>query len=64
MGMTSAALYRRHAADCIKIARVSSDACGKLSLLDMALAWLALAEQAEKNSESALLFNETPGALP
>ena len=47
MGMQCAALverYRSYAAKCIKISRNVSDPTGKLVLLEMAQAWLTLAE--------------------
>ncbi len=46
--MENAALYRQYAADCLKIAQQFSDATAKSSLLDMAMVWIALAEQSEK----------------
>ena len=52
------AFYRLYAARCIRIAQ-DLELDGKLILLDMAQAWLRLAEQAEKNSETALVY-ETP----
>jgi hypothetical protein len=66
IGMTSAQLatrYRLHAADCIKLAQSIAEAAGKLSLLNMAQAWVALAEQADKNGATALVY-ETPVAPP
>jgi hypothetical protein len=54
-----AARYRLHAADSVKIANEVRDEHEKLSLLAMAQAWIALAEQAERNGETAL-FYETP----
>jgi hypothetical protein len=49
-----ASRYRLHAAHCVELAERSSDAEGRLALLAMAKSWLALAEQAVKNSETAL----------
>ncbi len=54
-----ASAYRLHAAKCIQIAHQSSNPESKLALLDMAQAWLALAEQAAKNSDIVLVY-ETP----
>jgi putative IMPACT (imprinted ancient) family translation regulator len=45
--------YRLHAASCIESAQQLSDKESKLALLQMAQSWLALAEQAAKNSEAA-----------
>ena len=44
-------LYRVHAAECIKVAQTAHDLEDKQAFLDMATAWLILAEQAGKNSE-------------
>ena len=44
-----------HAAACLEIARNADDREGKIALLDMARAWLALAEQHNKNSQATLL---------
>jgi hypothetical protein len=54
-----AARYRECAAKCFMIARTFDDVPEKLSLLDMAQAWMALAEQAEKN-EYLFTVYETP----
>jgi hypothetical protein len=43
-----AARYRDYAANCVVIAQMLADVAGKLSLIDMAQAWITLAEQAEK----------------
>lgn len=48
-----------NAATCVEIAQRSSDLETKLALLKMAQSWLALAEQAIKNSETVLVY-ETP----
>jgi hypothetical protein len=53
------ARYRLYAADCVELAQRISDAEGRLALLAMAKSWLALAEQAVKNSEIVLVY-ETP----
>jgi len=42
-----AAFYRTYAARCIEISREASDVASKFTLLGMAQAWLALADQAE-----------------
>jgi len=52
-------MYRIHAANCIRLAQKAADSEGKLALLDMARAWRTLADQAEKNSETTLVY-ETP----
>jgi hypothetical protein len=53
------ARYRLHAAHCVELAERISDAENRLALLAMAKSWLALAEQAVKNSETVLVY-ETP----
>jgi hypothetical protein len=42
------AAYRRYAANCVEMAKEFSEPDQKLTLLDMANAWLRLAEIAEK----------------
>ena len=42
--------YKAHAAECLEIARTTGNREGKIALLDIARAWLALAEQHDKNS--------------
>jgi hypothetical protein len=57
MGMQCAALverYRSYAAKCIKISRNVSDPTGKLVLLEMAQAWLTLAEMTVAGAETRI----------
>lgn len=56
-----AARYRGYAAKCIALAHELSGETEKLSLLDMAQAWRALADQALRN-ESLQTVYETPEA--
>ena len=51
--------YRRLAAECVDMAAMSDDHQFKGILVDMAGAWLKLAEQADKNSQADLTY-ETP----
>jgi len=51
--------YRRHAVLCLKLANETADERGKSALIDMAQAWMRLAEQAEKNSGLDIVY-ETP----
>jgi hypothetical protein len=51
--------YRTNAANCIDIAGRTPEVKTKLVLLEMAQSWLSLAEQALKNSQTALVY-ETP----
>jgi hypothetical protein len=55
--------YRRHAALCLKLANETTEARGKSALIDMAQAWIRLAEQAEKNSALDIVY-ETPTKKP
>jgi hypothetical protein len=59
----SSAIYRLHAAHCAEIAAITAVSEDKLKLLNMARAWLLLAEQAEKNRkivyETACPIQET-----
>lgn len=54
-----AARYRVYAAHCVESAKATSEFTSKLVLLEMARAWLDLADQAEKNGENRHLY-ETP----
>ena len=45
--------YKAHAAECLEIARQTDDREGKIALLDIARAWLALADQHRKNSQAS-----------
>ena len=56
--MDVGALYRQYAACCVSISRHLEPA-SKLAMLDIAQAWIKLAEQAEKNREVTLVY-ETP----
>ena len=46
--MTSAAQYRRYAADCVRVAQAIHDPADKAMLLQMAKIWIDMAEKAEK----------------
>jgi hypothetical protein len=57
-----AARYREYAAKCLIVARKQENANERLALVDMAQAWIALADQAEKNQAFPVVY-ETPPAL-
>jgi len=57
--VNSAELYRANAAECLVMASSVTDASNRASLLNMASAWLRLAELAEKNGRTDLVY-ETP----
>jgi len=48
--------YRQHAAECLGIAETLFNGQHRGALLIMAQAWLHLAHQAEKNSETILVY--------
>ncbi len=52
--------YRQNAANCLHLADQSSDPAIRMGLIDMAHAWLGLAEQAEKNSRADLVYKTSP----
>ncbi|MFL5046746.1 MAG: hypothetical protein ACJ8EA_18090 [Xanthobacteraceae bacterium] len=54
--MSSAEEYRRRAAGCILLAEETIDSAYRLTLMEMAQAWLRLAEQVEKNSQVDLVY--------
>ena len=60
--MESVDRYRAYASDCLRLGGTISDPTYKAVLLDMARAWVRLAEQAEKNSHLDLVY-EPPARL-
>jgi hypothetical protein len=46
--------YRLHVARCLSVAQNTTDSEAKIALLDMARAWLLLAEQNEKNDHTEM----------
>ena len=58
-GRANANLYRVRAQHCIDIARDTEDASRRLVLVEMAQAWMRLAEQAERNRKTDMVY-ETP----
>ncbi len=51
--------YRRHAAECLRIAEGITEAQDRAGLICMAQVWLQLARQAEKNLTATVVY-ETP----
>jgi len=51
--------YRQYALDCLGLANKTNDLSTKTLLVDMAQAWVKLAEQAAKNAEGGAVY-ETP----
>lgn len=66
MGITPAQLAARYwgyAAQCLIVAQRQNKAGDKLALVNIAQAWVSLAEQTEKN-EPALVSHDTPAPAP
>jgi hypothetical protein len=61
--VNSAELYRANAAECLVMASSITDANNRKSLLDMASAWLRLADLAEKNGQTDLVYETPPPQL-
>lgn len=55
--------YRHNAANCLAVAEQTTDAGARAMLIIMARAWHALADQADRNSKSDLVY-ETPPPQP
>ena len=49
-------VYRRRAAQCLSVAAKVTDPESRRVLIEMAGAWVRLAEQAEKNSQVDLVY--------
>jgi hypothetical protein len=58
--------YRRRGAGCVLMAENTPDSAHRLALMEMAQAWLHLAEQAERNGHTDLVYEtpERPAARP
>jgi hypothetical protein len=54
--MASVEEYRRNAADCLRVAERTADLGARVALLDMAQAWRRLADQAEQNSRTDVVY--------
>jgi len=48
--------YQANASKCVRLARNASDIQSRLTLLEMARAWLLLADRALKNSKTCLVY--------
>jgi hypothetical protein len=57
-----AARYRDYAAKCLIVAQTQENVSERLVLIHMAQAWIALADQAEKNQSLPIVY-ETPPSL-
>ena len=52
--------YKRHAADCLRLAFQLTDPGERATLITMAQAWARLAEQAVKNSLTDVVYEIPP----
>ena len=59
MGVRRVKNYKLRAAHCFMLAKRATAREAKLVLLDMARAWLLLADQSQKNHQTVLVY-ETP----
>jgi hypothetical protein len=51
--MSTAEMYRRHAADCLQLAQSASSPADRALLMEMAVLWQRLAERAEKTGKDS-----------
>jgi ABC-type uncharacterized transport system permease subunit len=56
MSIDRAKSYEANASKCVRLAHNASDIHSKLTLLEMARAWLLLADRALKNSKICLVY--------
>jgi hypothetical protein len=56
--------YRRNAADCLRMAERTADLAARATLLDMAQSWRVLAEQADRNSATDVVYETPPWSPP
>jgi hypothetical protein len=54
--------YRKHATECIKLAAQANELAIKLTYIGMARAWLGLADLADRNNHTDIVYetSETP----
>jgi hypothetical protein len=55
--------YERRAAQCLRLAQHVADPSHRVELMEMAQAWLHLAQQAEKNSKLDVVYEPPPVRL-
>jgi hypothetical protein len=53
-------LYRFYAAECLRLAMMAADPATRSAMRRMAIAWIDLAEQAERNQRNDMVY-EAPG---
>ena len=49
-------VYRSHAAECLRLAMKAADAESRASMRRIAIAWIDLAEQAERNQRNDTVY--------
>jgi hypothetical protein len=62
--MSSFDEYRRNAAACLQVAERTADLGARVALLDMAQAWRRLADQAEQNARTDIVYEWNGNAEP
>jgi hypothetical protein len=55
--------YKRNAAECLRVASELTDPHRRLAMLEMAQAWSRLADQAERNKQTDIVY-EVPSRPP
>jgi hypothetical protein len=56
--------YRRNAVNCLRVAERTADLAARATLLDMAQSWRFLAEQADRNSATDVIYETPPKSPP
>ena len=56
--------YRRNAVNCLRVAERTADPAARATLLDMAQSWRILAEQADRNSATDVVYETPPRSPP
>jgi hypothetical protein len=56
--------YRRNAVNCLRVAERTADPAARATLLDMAQSWRVLAEQADRNSTTDVVYETPPWSPP
>lgn len=62
--MPNSDAYRRHAAECLRLAEKATNPDEKAYLLYMANAWLNLADQADRNRKTDIVYETPPQQSP
>jgi hypothetical protein len=54
-------LYRSYAAECLRLAMMATDPATRSAMRRMAIAWIDLAEQAERNQRNDMVYEGVNG---